>query len=75
MPVELKATEFEGVRPLFAGFDYSLSIEAALLGNNPGRIFVDDAHNPKLGFALTVERYLLTGVLGRADPARGAKLD
>jgi RimJ/RimL family protein N-acetyltransferase len=69
---ELKATEFERVRPLFAGFEYSLSIEAAILGNNPSRIFVDDVHNPKLGFALTVEGYLLTGEY--EDPRKNASL-
>jgi RimJ/RimL family protein N-acetyltransferase len=58
---ELKAGEFERARPLFAGFDYSLSIEAALEGNNPGRIFVDRVDAPRTALALTVEGYLLAG--------------
>ena len=40
---ELKPNEFSTARSLFQGFDYSLSIHAAIEGNNPGRIFVDDA--------------------------------
>ncbi|MBE9478910.1 MAG: GNAT family N-acetyltransferase [Chloroflexi bacterium] len=58
---ELKSNEFKRVRPLFQGFDYSLSIHAAIEGNNPGRIFVDDAEQPRTAFALTVEGYLLAG--------------
>ena len=58
---ELKSNEFERVRPLFQGFDYSLSIHAAIEGNNPGRIFVDEAEQPRTAFALTVEGYLLAG--------------
>jgi len=58
---ELNRDQFERVRPLFAGFDYSLSIRAAMQGHNPGRIFVDDVENPRTAFALTVEGYLLTG--------------
>jgi len=58
---ELESNEFERVRPLFQGFDYSLSIEAAIDGNNPGRIFVDNVDHPRTGLALTVEGYLLAG--------------
>lgn len=58
---ELKPGEFEGVRPLFQGFDYSLSIHAAIEGNNPGRIFVNDIHDPQTALALTVEGYFLAG--------------
>lgn len=61
MFTELKYDQFERVRPLFAGFDYSLSFRAALQGHNPGRIFVDDVEKPRTAFALTVEGYLLTG--------------
>ena len=63
---ELTANQFEGVRPLFQGFDYSLSIHSAIDGNNPGRIFVDDADRPRTAFALTVEGYLLAGEHGNA---------
>jgi len=58
---ELAPQQFERVRPLFAGFDYSLSIQAAIEGNGPGRIFVDNVERPRTAFALTVEGYLLTG--------------
>ncbi|MGD2041285.1 MAG: GNAT family N-acetyltransferase [Anaerolineae bacterium] len=58
---ELNPSEFERVRSLFQGFDYSLSIHAAIEGNNPGRIFVDNVHNPRTALALTVEGYLLAG--------------
>jgi RimJ/RimL family protein N-acetyltransferase len=58
---ELEKREFERARPLFHGFDYSLSIHAAIEGNNPGRIFVDDTSCPHTALALTVEGYLLAG--------------
>lgn len=58
---ELRSDEFMRARPLFQGFDYSLSIQAAMQGNNPGRIFVDDLSQPQTAFALTVEGYLLGG--------------
>lgn len=61
MMQELKSNEFEKVRSLFQGFDYSLSIIAAIEGNNPGRIFVDDVNRPHTALALTVEGYLLAG--------------
>jgi hypothetical protein len=61
MMQELKIDDFERARPLFDGFDYSLSIQASIEGNNPGRIFVDDAARPRTAFALTVEGYLLAG--------------
>ena len=59
--IELTRGQFESVRPLFEGFDYSLSIIAAIEGNNPGRIFVDDESAPSAALALTVEGYLLAG--------------
>jgi RimJ/RimL family protein N-acetyltransferase len=58
---ELNPHEFERARPLFQGFDYSLSVHAAIEGNNPGRIFVDDVDHPRTALALTVEGYLLAG--------------
>ena len=58
---ELKHQEYQSVRPLFEGFDYSLSISAVLDGSNPGRVFADDPQNPRLAFALTIEGYLLAG--------------
>ena len=61
MLTELEPAEFGRARSLFRGFDYSLSIHAAIEGNNPGRIFVDDPRHPRAGLALTVEGYLLAG--------------
>lgn len=58
---ELRPDEFGQVRWIFQGFDYSLSIHAAIEGHNPGRIFVDNVDNPQTAFALTVEGYLLAG--------------
>jgi RimJ/RimL family protein N-acetyltransferase len=61
MLAELKPNEYHKARPLFQAFDYSLSLPAALAGDNPGRIFVDDVENPQVAFALTVEGYFLSG--------------
>jgi hypothetical protein len=61
MFLELTPDQFAEVRPLFAGFDYSLSLQAAIERVNPGRIFVDDVGRPRTGLALTVEGYLLAG--------------
>jgi len=58
---ELTFREFENVCSLFDSFDYSLSIRAVLDGSNPGRIFVDAPHHPRVAFALTIEGYLLAG--------------
>ena len=58
---ELKSNELEKARSLFQGFDYSLSIHAAIEGNNPGRIFVDNVYQPHTALALTIEGYLLAG--------------
>ncbi len=59
---ELKPHQFERTAALFDGFDYSTSIRAAIAGNNPGRVYVDDVERPRTAFALTVEGYLLAGV-------------
>jgi len=61
MMIELKADQFDRVRCLFQETDHSLSILAAIEGNNPGRIFVDDIEHPKTSLGLTVEGYLLVG--------------
>lgn len=60
--IELQPYEFAVCRPLFQDIEYSLSIQAAIEGNNPGRIFVDDRSQPTTALALTVEGYLLAGV-------------
>ena len=56
MMIELKADQFDRVRCLFQETDYSLSILAAIEGNNPGRIFVDDIEHLKTSLELTVTR-------------------
>lgn len=58
---ELEQNAFKRVLPLVQGLDYWLALRAAVEGNNPGRIFVDDVDNPSTFFALTVEGYLLAG--------------
>jgi len=58
---ELKQNEFKRVLPLFRQLDYCLALRAAVEGNNPGRIFVDDIDTPSTALALTVEGYLLAG--------------
>lgn len=64
---ELKPNEFKKVHSLFQGFDYSLSIQAAIEGNSPGRIFADDVSHPRTALALTVEGYLLAGDNGNPE--------
>jgi GNAT superfamily N-acetyltransferase len=59
--IELNAGEFWRVRHLFQPLDYSLSILAAIEGNNPGRIFVDYLMQPRTALGLTVEGYFLVG--------------
>lgn len=67
MLVELMPKDYNKLGTLFDGFDYSLSIRAVIEGNNPGRIYVDNADQPRVGFALTVEGYLLAGKSGHAS--------
>jgi RimJ/RimL family protein N-acetyltransferase len=64
---ELELGRLDRVRSLFRGFDYSLSIQATIEGNNPGRVFVDDIYEPRAALALTVEGYLLAGDTGNAE--------
>jgi len=66
MLLELEHSQFRIALPLLEVFDYSLSIQATVEGNNPGRIFVDQLDHPRLAFALTVEGYFLAGESG--DP-------
>ena len=47
MMLELGTDQYESVRYLFQELDYSLSIQAAIEGNNPGRIFVDEVDYPR----------------------------
>jgi len=64
MLIELKSDQFGSVCHLFQEVDYSLSILAAIEGNNLGRIFVDDADHPRTALGLTVEGYFLVGEHG-----------
>jgi GNAT superfamily N-acetyltransferase len=61
MFVELRADQYERARALYQGMEHSLSIHALIEGSSPGRLFVDDAEQPRTALALTVEGYLLVG--------------
>jgi len=50
--IELKPEQFGSVRHLFHEVDSSLSIRAAIEGNNPGGIFVDDVDHPRTALGL-----------------------
>ena len=58
--LELGTDQYESVRYLFQELDYSLSIQAAIEGNNPGRIFVDEVDYPRtaLGNSPQAIKYL-----------------
>ena len=58
---ELSPEDYRCAEPLLRPFDYSVSLQAALVGDSPARIFVDDARRPRAAFALTVEGYFLAG--------------
>ncbi len=58
---EIKSKDYGKIRALFQPFDYILPLQAVLEGNNPGRIFVDDLHQPSAALALTPEGTLLAG--------------
>lgn len=59
---ELPRPAYEGVRPLFAGLDYHLSIAAVIDGTMPGRILADDAGQPRAALISSPEgSYLASG--------------
>ncbi len=70
---ELPQQNFYLLKNLFDPVDYSLSIRAAIEGNNPGRIFVDDITDARTAFALTVEGYFLVGDHLNQDTTRALK--
>ena len=72
MFVELRADQYERARFLFSGMAHSLSIQALIEGNSMGRLFVDDADQPRTALAITVEGYLLAGDDG--NPATNESL-
>jgi RimJ/RimL family protein N-acetyltransferase len=59
--IELNPKGFAAVQDLLRPFDYSLSIRAALAGDNPGRIFVNDPARPRTVLAITGEGTFLAG--------------
>ena len=73
MLTELRADQYERARALFNGMDHSLSIHALIEGNNPGRLFVDDADQPRTALAITVEGYLLAGDDGNPATNEGLR--
>ena len=64
---ELSPSKYSLIQSLVRGFEYSLSLRAAIQGLSPGRIFVDNEESPRTMLALTVEGYLLGG--DDSDPA------
>lgn len=64
---ELRQGDYESVRPLFEPLRFHLTSAAVLDGNNPGRVFVDDAARPRTAFMLSPEGCYLAG-----DPDNGA---
>jgi hypothetical protein len=59
---ELKADQYDRVRPLFQGqFAHKLSVDAAIEGHNLGQILVDDVEQPRTALAVTSETTLLVG--------------
>lgn len=64
----LKPTEYDRIRPLFAGLVNRVAIEATLAGTTDGRIYVDDPIRPSAAFFWNDYRYsYLAG-----NPADGA---
>ena len=59
--IELDPRNYAAVQELLRPFDYSLSVRAALEGNNPGRFFVDDPARPRAVLAITGEGTFLAG--------------
>lgn len=59
--IELDPKDFGAVQNLLRPFDYSLSVQAVLEGNNLGRLFVDDAGQPRTVLAITGEGTFLAG--------------
>lgn len=58
---ELREEDYEMVRPLYRELDYSLTTMAVIDKTSPGRIFVDDALDPRTAFMCSVEGYYLAG--------------
>jgi hypothetical protein len=63
---ELAPEQFARFRPLFEGFDYSLSLQAAIEGLSPRRMFAERTENPDYYDHLAA---LAWGHLGNAEKA------
>ncbi len=50
MIYELERSQYGKVRSLFQGLWYHLAIFSVLEGNSPGRVLVNDAHDPRTAF-------------------------
>jgi RimJ/RimL family protein N-acetyltransferase len=58
----LETQAFESVRALFGDLlNYNILIPAVLEGTSPGRVYVDEVHNPQSTFLWSVEGYFLAG--------------
>jgi RimJ/RimL family protein N-acetyltransferase len=58
---QLARSDYEKVRPLFAGLEYNLVVPAVLGGTNPGRVYVDDVCRPRSAFLCSAEGCYLGG--------------
>ncbi len=64
---EVSGDAYEAVRPLFAGLERHLIVDAVLEGLSPGRVYVDDPARPRAAFLSSPEGHFLGG-----DPGDGA---
>src|SRR5690349_6056146 len=55
MIYQLEPAQFARVRPLVAGLDYHLSIQAVLDGTVTGEVWVDDVAAPRATYMVTPE--------------------
>ena len=58
---ELSKSDYEKVRPLFKELEWNLITSAVIEGTSPGRVFADQAEDPRTAFMCTVEGYYLAG--------------
>jgi RimJ/RimL family protein N-acetyltransferase len=61
---QLSIAEMSSARPLFAGMDDHLIIQAVLDGTSPGSVYVDDRRHPTAAFVSSAEGHYLAGSPG-----------
>lgn len=73
---ELSPENFRLAQPLFAATHYGVLAAGTLEGGHPGRVFINDISQPRLGLVCTrVGYYFLAGQAGLAEPITAADLD